>query len=110
MSCEDDILGTPAIAKKDGIFTIRGSSDISATAQDVYARMIDIDRYEQWNTFTPRVHRTNCSQPDQLNLQDEITLEANIACTWSSSVKTRSIRTNVHRFTSTVAKTANQWH
>lgn len=74
------ILSTPTIAKADGVFTIRATSTIDATAQEVYERLLDVDRYAAWNTFTPHVQRTSCVSPEQLNVQDQITLEANIGC------------------------------
>lgn len=74
------ILSTPTIAKADGVFTIRATSTIDATAQEVYERLLDVDRYAAWNTFTPHVQRTSCVSPEQLHVQDQITLEANIGC------------------------------
>jgi hypothetical protein len=41
-----------------GTFTVAASADISAPAERIWATLVDLDGYGEWNTFTPVVRST----------------------------------------------------
>lgn len=69
---------TPLIPITEGVFTVYGSSIIEAPGDQIFERLINVEKYDTWNTFTPNVEFLKRRERLTIGDGDQILLQAHI--------------------------------
>lgn len=76
------IRSTPHLTATEGVFSIFGSSEIRASPDIAFQKLLAFEDYETWNSFSPKVIRIGVSADRSKGsvpeVEDQLLLEARI--------------------------------